>query len=397
MGISFFAAMGLSVVAGWISLTMLRRRWRGEYLPGCGPRSGCEAVHASRWSGVGIFGGIPVELLGCGLYLLLAIACLCSRLQIGGNIATWLAVFASTCAGVAALWFIFLQVAVIRRICMICMLVQALGLAVWMLVGWEAFAAGSNWANVWTATAVGVIAVIILALAQVIFPAKTYITMPPSTSPTNQGGNPPPKTASLVSHPEPSHRSRQLTLGDGNVVLDRDAWPTLGSQNAERSFGFLFDVTCEACRQMYRQLDQVLRQTPTFASVILIPVPLHPDCNPAVPRPAPEAEFACEFTRLLLAVWRASPEHFKTFADWLMAARLAPPLQDARNRAQKLCSSNLSVALLSSMLGERITESSELYRRAPSEKLPQLLLPKNIVVGHVATSNELIALVKENA
>jgi len=320
--------------------------------------------------------------MGCGVYLLLVIACLCSRLQTGGGIASWLAVFASTCAGGGALWFIFLQVAVIRRICGVCMLVQALGLSVWMLVGWEVSAGGTNWQNIGTAMTVGVSAVVMLVLLQVVFPAKTYDTMTSSASP--------------ASIPPPGQRSRNISLGDGNVVLDREAWPTLGSRNAERSFGFLFDATCENCRQMYRQLDQILRQSPTFAFVILIPVPLHPDCNPAVPQPAPEAEFACEFARLFLAVWRASPEHCKEFTDWLMAGRLAPPLQDARNRAQKLCS-NLSVALLSSTLGERINDSSELYRRAPSEKLPQLLLPRNLVVGHVATANELIALVKENS
>jgi len=221
--------------------------------------------------------------------------------------------------------------------------------------------------------------------------------MAASTSSVSHDDNPLPKSSPLPPHSEQTHRSRSISLGDGNVVLDRDAWPTLGSRNAQRSLGFLFDVTCENCRQMYRQLDQVLRQTPTFASVILIPVPLHPDCNPAVPQPAPEAEFACEFARLFLAVWRASPGYFKEFTDWLMAARLAPPLQDARNRAQKLCGGNLSVALLSSVLGERISESSELYRRTPSENLPQLLLPKNIVVGHVATLSDLISLVEANS
>jgi len=392
-----FAAMVLSVVAGGISLTMLRQRWKGKYLPGCGPRSGCQAVHSSRWSAVGIGEGVPVEMLGSGLYLLLAIACLCSRLPIGGGVAIWIAVFASTCAGGGALWFIFLQVAVIRRICMICMLVQALGFSVWMLVGWETlgFAAGSNGQGVWTAMAVGAISVMVLVFAQMAFPAKTYITMAALASPASQDDNPSRKTS--PSHPEQAHRFHKISLGDGNVILDRDAWPTLGSPHAERSFGFLFDVTCENCRQMYRQLDQVLRQSPTFASVILIPVPLHPNCNPAVPQPAPEAEFACEFARLFLAVWRASPGNFKEFIDWLMAARLSPPLQEARNRAQKLCNSTLSVALLSSMLGERINESSELYRRSPSNKLPQLLLPKNIVVGHVATTSELIKLVKENS
>ena len=149
MGIPLFTVMVLSVVAGGISLAMLYQRRKGKYLPGCGPQSGCEAVKSSRWSGVGIFGGVSVEMLGGGVYLGLAVASLCSWLQIGGENAVWMAVFAGTCAGGGALWFIFLQVAVIRRICGICMLVQTLGLAMWGLTGWAA--AGLNFEGVWAA------------------------------------------------------------------------------------------------------------------------------------------------------------------------------------------------------------------------------------------------------
>src|SRR5689334_12081204 len=60
-------ALVLAIYLGWLSAT-------GKPVAGCGPESGCGQILKSRWSQVL---GMPVSLLGAGVYAFLFWASLC--------------------------------------------------------------------------------------------------------------------------------------------------------------------------------------------------------------------------------------------------------------------------------------------------------------------------------
>src|SRR5438477_649107 len=105
----------LTVIAGGLSAWMVARTSGVARLPGCGPGSGCAAVAASRWARWAVF---PVAALGAGTYLLLGTALL---LMILRPAAAWSGLLRESVAALsmvtagAAIWFVFLQVAVVRR------------------------------------------------------------------------------------------------------------------------------------------------------------------------------------------------------------------------------------------------------------------------------------------
>lgn len=112
-------------LCGWIAI----RTSGVTGLPGCGEGSDCETVASSRWSGSV---GIPVAWIGTGVYLLLAVlSLLCNRrlwpqppaLMDGAAISIAFVVIGSVA------WFVFLQLAVLPKICPYCNAVHLFGLA----------------------------------------------------------------------------------------------------------------------------------------------------------------------------------------------------------------------------------------------------------------------------
>lgn len=110
-----------SALSAWIAARTVGMRG----LPGCGEGSACTAIVTSRWSKVGKF---SVAGVGAGVYAaltaLVAFA-ICSKGQRERVEEAVLCV--SLVPASSAVWFLFLQVAVIRRYCLYCNIVHFLG------------------------------------------------------------------------------------------------------------------------------------------------------------------------------------------------------------------------------------------------------------------------------
>jgi uncharacterized membrane protein len=99
--------------------------------PGCGPGSGCEQVLASRWGGIG---PIPTGVFAGAAYAALLACLVTTRKPRAARRAWTLAAVISVGILAAAAWFIVLQVAVIRAICLYCLADHALGAGAAVLV-----------------------------------------------------------------------------------------------------------------------------------------------------------------------------------------------------------------------------------------------------------------------
>jgi uncharacterized membrane protein len=115
-----WAFLGVSLL-GFLDATYLTIKYYQDVAPTCSLIKGCEEVTTSRYATIE---GIPVALLGAIYYLsifLLTVAYLDTKRERIFNFAA-----RSTSIGfLASLWFVYLQLFVIKAICIYCMVSAA--------------------------------------------------------------------------------------------------------------------------------------------------------------------------------------------------------------------------------------------------------------------------------
>ena len=355
-------------------------------MPGCGARSECEEVLASRWSRLG---ALPVSVLAAACYALLAAAAAVDALGISPD-RTWpvaIGLIASVLAGGAAIWFTGLQLLVLRKFCNWCMTIHVLGLTGSVIfleghLGRQAMGSLALWAT-------SGILLITFIVGQILWRPKLYrvVEESPETGriPTTVRANVGPD----------SGVGKSVELAGGRISLEIDAWPVLGSQHARRIVALLFDVSCKDCRRLHGLLAQEVRTAPAELAVILVPVPLNSSCNSAVLIDRPEHAEACAYARMLLALWDVSHESFLEFDAWLLSSSRVPSIHEARGAADELVSSlRRTAAQMSEPVERRLARGVELFRSSGSDQLPQLLLHDRIVIGPVENAEQLGTLLR---
>src|SRR6266511_1830374 len=118
----------LVALAAVIAIYLLTISWSGRSAAGCGPESPCHKVLNSRWA---YWIGVPVSLLALLTYggVLMATFSVTANASPSRRKAakSFLTVLAVTIVG-SALWFLGLQVFVLRSVCLYCLAAHGLGL-----------------------------------------------------------------------------------------------------------------------------------------------------------------------------------------------------------------------------------------------------------------------------
>lgn len=383
----WWVAAALGAAGLGASLLFVRETQRGGTLPGCGPRSNCQAVSASRWAKVGT---MPISALGLGLYGLLLVGVLAALSRALAPVTSLLVGVTAAALLGGALWFTFLQVFVLRRICRFCMIYHGIGLTVGLLI----LQAQGN--SAWISLSIGGAAVVALALLQIIFPGKAHVVLPMPQECLVSTGTADKRALSSGQEPA-SGASRELVLLGGRLRLSESDWPWLGTPHARRKTALMFDVTCVDCRALYQLLNQAVLSAPERLAVVLIPVPLDRTCNAAVPADTPPSAEACNYVRLFWATWQVDPKIHEDFCRWLLGERVCPAYSHARNWLHQRIGSQLTLALLDASIEMRIQKAVAFYRTMPTDKLPQLALEDRLVVGRVGKIDELWTTLESDA
>ncbi|MFM7036914.1 MAG: vitamin K epoxide reductase family protein [Planctomycetaceae bacterium] len=382
--------LSISLYLAWSALQM-------QPVAGCGAAGvvNCEHVLGSEWSKVG---GVPVSIPAVALYgSLLALLSFAGRpATVGFHRLLWQFLTAGfLSAGLAAIWFISIQVGVIGHICPWCMGAHTCSL---ILAGIALFKAPVSLAVRQQSGAIAVLGAGLLALVQlgteppepVVIPA---IEQPPGDNSGSQLFAPPSQpqlfappagaairrvspvdllnvfVAHSVSLPLPrSLISGFLSSGDegttgasadnsggappdepaapakpakmikvslggsrGFAELDVYAWPLIGSPTAPCVFVELFDYTCPHCRANHLAITATMKKLGPDVAMIALPVPLHRNCNAFT---SSQMAGSCELSELAVAVWRCNPAVFPQYHDWLMASARQPAA--ARAQAETL-------------------------------------------------------------
>jgi protein-disulfide isomerase len=329
----------LCLIAAGMSLWLSVQKWTGQIdsLAGCGAGSGCANVLGSKWSLV--WGVIPVSVFSFLLYLSVLFT-----LRMSGGRVRWYRSFVAWMCLWAAVWFTGLQWVVLKTICPYCMAMHGLGvlLACVILVGDRERSEKKRVKAGWRRSAVAVVlaacCVAGLAVVQQWGPEpQTY-----REDVLNAGDVSVAKGDTCVHE---KGEGREVTFLNEKKTYRVKTLPHLGSAEADHVVVEYFDYTCEACREMHGLLQALVTRYPEKLAVIVLPVPLHRQCNPYLPQGVEDQENACELARLALQVWRADPAKFAEFHQNLFGLQGMPV--------------ELAEALAVSLVGEGALTNSE--------------------------------------
>lgn len=353
------AAMAMSGFLFYMSI-------QGGAVPGCSPDAGfdCESVLAAgRWSK---WFGVPVSAPAVIIYLLIfydlmrvgAKRSSVNRLQAWGM----LFAMASLVAG-SAIWFTAVQFLILKKICLYCMIAHGLGIVLSSMI----FYFRPRGARV------GAMAVVVLlALATLV--GSQLLHQPPPTM--------------------------QRFLLNAKVRLDPDQFPIIGSPHADHVLVYLFDYTCPHCQELNGILKQAMKRYGNQIALIKLPMPLDSKCNRKVTKTADRHLTACDLATLALAVWRAEPDQFPAFDDFLFSASETRPVEEARAQAVRILGKQgLEKALADPWIQEQIEKDIKLYELASEESkartIPMILGRDFVIVGQPGSPEELFSKLEE--
>ncbi len=354
-------AFSLSLYLGWAS-------WKGGGVAGCGPNSGCDQVLGSKWSYVGpipvSFGAILIDALW-----LLGLIKLASGHQ--QKLHRQFFLFCAALVGSSAVWFVMLQLLVLKAICPYCMVAHFCGLMAAVLTFRYYF--GNTYGR-GLALAGGILPTVVIGMIQVYFPHSTQLAsvVPQQASPA-------------VSE----NKERVLSLYNGAFKLKPSELPMLGSTNAEHIMVSLFDYTCHHCREMHGFLKRQLTNYPGQFGIISLPMPLDADCNWIMKKTPVAHANACNYAQLGLAVFLAAPTKSSEFDEWLFTGEKPPPIHLAQQRAKDIVGPEaLKRALADEWVKSRIQEDISLYasnyHKIRKGQMPQLILGDLVSVGVIS-------------
>lgn len=350
----------LAIVALAMNLHLLAEGVAGNSIAGCGG-GGCDEVLASRWSR--LF-GVPVTGFGGLVYLGLLLS-FSRRLE-------FLRVPLLGAIPGAALWFVFVQAVILKSFCPWCVAAHGVGLVI-SLLGILLYhgtgAAGTlRRAGFW-----GAIAFLGIGLCQVYGPVPDSFRIE---------GN----VQGIEAEPALMGGIGTVTFDSGRLAFDVAASPRLGPVDAERVLVEFFDYQCAACRTMAGHIEALVAAHPGRIAVLVMPVPLDGECNPAQAGVGPHPG-SCAIARIALAVWRERPDAFAGFHKSLMAS---PSEESAKRLALGLMSGDrLDSALADSWIGQSIQSNIAAWRACSksTDKLPKLLIRDRRIL-HGLPSNE---------
>jgi uncharacterized membrane protein/protein-disulfide isomerase len=410
-------ARGLAAAAAGLSGYLLWVAWAKAKAAGCGDAGiDCDSVLNSRWSQ---WLGLPVSLAAVVVYA----SAFLTLLAIGPNSSTrtcrdaWFTLLPlGALLGGAALWFLALQALVIHRYCPYCLAVHACGilLSAFILrycpVRWRGKAPRQTLPipgqTAWLLLFLGLGGALVVVGGQVLTPSHKADGMqvienrPPPLPASRDAGQPAVKTEVPKSTDGAAPKTdppRRLTILDGKYELELLDHPCLGSRQAPTVVAVMFDYTCSHCRTLDRYLEQCRKRYGGQLAVILLPMPLNPNCNKHFKTEKPQHVNACEYARLALAVWKTEPAEFAGFHQWLMGGKELPSLQEATDRAKELLGAGaLEKALLDEDLAHRVEKNVKVYALADTGVIPKLFTEKWTTIGEPESAGRLFEFFEKN-
>ena len=336
-----------------MNLALLWQHLRGGGIVGCGGGSACDELLNSPWAEVH---GIPVTAFGALVYLGLILSLVATGHP---QLTRLLGVILG-----AAVWFVFVQAALLGRFCPWCMTAHVIGVCVAALGLWRQLQIDHT-ESMWMTSGTMVVAVALgLGFAQYGNPriASYRIDELQGVSQSQASG--------IYARGD----GRKVVFADGRRTFDLSALPHLGRADARCVMVEYLDYQCPSCRVMREFLDALLAKHPADLCVVILPVPMERSCNHSLGEKDTEFPGSCKLTRLALVLWRTKPEAFAGFHQFLLDG--ATPEQATAKVLDLMPPGEMFAALRDPWIDELIQAdvSDCVAFSIKSKKLPKLLV-----------------------
>jgi uncharacterized membrane protein len=389
----------------WVSLS-------SGAVAGCGPDSNCHHVLNSRWA---YWFGLPVSVPALLVYsaALLATFLISPWRSAAERRRAWsFMLLCSILVAFAGLWFIWLQIMVINRICPFCMVAHGSAILASLAViaaapvhrsrsqkpdsyksrekpGQKSQKRAANrklperlqrddTAVVITlhlTFRLGLMAaagVALLIAGQLMHQPKSYASAEIS--------------AGFDKERAPAERWFQVFGGEFRFNLHEI--PLLGRPDAPHGMVNIFDYTCHHCRELHRSLEEAASKFSNELAVINLPMPLDGQCNPIIRVTQPAHTNACALARIGLAVWRANRTLSRDFEHWIFSGSQPPLPDEAEQYARDLIGNHaFEKAMRDPWVGRLIDTNIALFQatalRLRKGIMPQLIIGTNLTSGMV--------------
>jgi uncharacterized membrane protein len=361
-GIALTAAKIFFLLASIGAAYLLVAAIKNGPIAGCGSGSGCDTVMKRRWAY--LLPGVPVTVPALLTYLTLLYGMFFkSKSEVWQGI---LLVGSLMVIG-AAIWFIGLQVVVIKALCKFCMATHLFGIAGSVCLLRSSRSVPRELKPF--AAAAAAMALAMMAAFQIFLPQKT-------TANTRIG-------------------SGGKIVNIGKLEIDIGHLPHRGNPESDKQLLVLFDYTCASCRRVH---DYLSRAEERFGAdnylLVMVPVPLNPDCNRHFEKVMPEHRDACLFASMAFALWSIDREKFYEYDRWMIEAgspRFPPKAADARAKAEGLVGKELLAETLANPgIKARIDHATKLWsffeKQSNRSTMPKMLWSSGIMTEGAAES-----------
>lgn len=428
--------MSVSCYLAWVTFSSGK-------IAGCGSGEvfDCSSILKSHWSTVfGIPVSVPAVLLYATTFIILFVPKMYERVS---KWKWWIVTFLAFSAGLAAAWFIGLQLFLLRHLCPYCLGVHACGL---VMAGMVAFRTPAGKEPTRRLAVAAILGVAILIVSQItlaapetfeliehqpgnvglespskVDPAKDDIFESPlierrspnqtslsnnlqieligllspmswlnfQTSVSTEEG---PAATNLKRNAEKISHNRRTVKILKSVTLDVAHWPILGKPDAKYFIVEMFDYTCQHCQITDVAILGAMEKFGDDLAVIVLPAPMNASCNQFVKVTGDQHTESCELAKLAIAVWRLEPNRFGEFHHWLFQSK--PTYATALKFANQLVGENLLKSELQSKFpSEYVGKIVELYRRSGAGAIPKIFFPSTTAVGEMSSTQTLISLI----
>lgn len=374
IGLIALIAAGMSL---WLTVEKLTGRI--DSLAGCGAGSGCSNVLGSKWSVV--FGIVPVSVFSCVLYLGVMVS-----FWMKGEIFPQFRKFAAWLLIWAAVWFILLQVVVMKTICPYCMTMHGLGVALALCV----LVFDREQRGVKTTRFCGVALLMVAGLAGI-----QYWGPDPQTYRLDEVSAVEVSAREKTPDVHAQGKGRVIEFLEGRKLYRLESLPHIGDEKAKNVIVMYFDYSCEACFEEFQDLQRIVKKYPSQLAVIVLPVPMHRTCNPFLPKGMKSKSNACEMARLSLKLWVADREKFSDFHTWLFEFS-SQPLEVAEAMASSLVGdvemSARDQSWIDDVLAQNVKDYGVFIKETPV--MPKILLKGSTMIQGKVKGRDLEQLLK---
>jgi len=358
---------------------------------GCGAGSGCSQVLASKWSR---WLAMPVSGLAVAVYLVMLAALAAARSSSAALVRIgWIAlVIGATAIAGAAVWFVVVQLLVIKAVCPYCMADHACGAALAVLVFCTApYRRSKEPKRQPPVTAVPVGGSIALGLigvaAMIAVQWRSEAAVHRVDLPTDQD------------YDQIVDGARHVSMLGGELKLALADEPLIGSAQAKHVIAMMFDYACPHCRHTHHVINALKRDRyRDDLTIIALPVPLNRKCNPRAPEElAKRFDESCQLAKIALAVFLANPSEFEAFDAWMFDPPMPRTAAAAQAQArQRVGGDSLERALADPRIAGTIERNVTAYGRIEERRVPVVMAPQSKpIIGRIEEAQAIIDLVED--